>query len=113
MLGLILIYWLGKKFYTLAEDFDKSKWGYAILGVVVYYSGIIAFAVIAAVFVEIVSSGYLDTMNERLFDLACLPFGLLSSYLLFKYLEKTWKKEDPRNNNSIDEIGRSQEKLEA
>ena len=105
MLGLILIYWLGKKFYTLADDFDKSKWGYAILGVVVYYAGIIVFAIALGIIIEIASPGYLDNTNERLIDLACLPFGLLSSYLLYKNLDKNWKKNDPRNNNSIDEIG--------
>jgi hypothetical protein len=42
-----------------------------------------------------------------------LPFGALTCYGFYKYLEKIWEKEDPRNNNSIDEIGKIQEKLEA
>ena len=41
-----------------------------------------------------------------LFGFLMLPFGLLSCYLLYKYLEKTWTKNDPRNNNNIDEIGK-------
>jgi len=32
-----------------------------------------------------------------------LPFGILGCYLLYKYLEKTWKKNKPINE--IDEIG--------
>ena len=34
MLGLVLLYWIGKYFYKLAEEYDKSKWGFAILGLV-------------------------------------------------------------------------------
>ena len=34
MLGLLLIYFIGKYFYDLAAEFEKNKWLYAILGVV-------------------------------------------------------------------------------
>lgn len=37
MLGLLLIYFVGKYFYELAHEHDRSRWGFAILGVVVYY----------------------------------------------------------------------------
>ena len=37
MLGLLLIYWIGKKYYELATEHNRSPWGYAILGVFVYY----------------------------------------------------------------------------
>ena len=113
MLGLILIYWLGKYFYKLAEEYDKSKWGFAVLGVVSYYLITFGFAITVVIIAEIVSPGYIDTFSDRALDLISMPFGLLAIYLLYQYLLKTWKKEDVRNNNSIDEIGKSQEKLEA
>jgi hypothetical protein len=34
MLGLILIYFVGKAFYDLAGLHGKSQWGFAILGIV-------------------------------------------------------------------------------
>jgi len=37
MFGIILIYWVGKYFYQLAIEFNKSKWGYAVLGLATYY----------------------------------------------------------------------------
>lgn len=113
MLGLVLLYWIGKYFYKLAEEYDKSQWGFAVLGIVVYYLGTFAFAIVLLIIDLIFSLGFLETMNERLIDFICLPFGLLSCYLLYKYLKKTWKKNDPRKNNSIDQIGESQEKLDA
>lgn len=113
MLGLILLYWIGKYFYKLAEKYDKSKWGFTILGIAVYYAGIIIFGLVIGIVSEIVSPGYFDDFNDKVLGFLALPFGILSCYLLYKYLEKTWKKEDPKNENNIDEIGKSQEKLEA
>ena len=46
MLGLLLLYWIGKYFYKLAEAYDKSKWGFTILGIVVYYAGIVVLGLI-------------------------------------------------------------------
>lgn len=106
MLGLVLLYWIGKYFYKLAEEFEKSKWAYVILGIVVYYTGIILFGIIFMIIGEIISPGYVDTFNETLLGFMALPFGILSCYLLYKYLEKTWKKNDPRKNSMIDQIGR-------
>ena len=106
MLGLILVYWIGKKFYTLADTFEKSKWGFAILGVVVYYGGILLYSIIFGIIAELVSPGFIDTFNETLFGFMMLPFSLLTTYLLYKYLDKTWKKNDPRSLNNIDEIGK-------
>jgi hypothetical protein len=108
MLGLILVYWIGKYFYRLAEDYDKSKWGVAFLGVVSFYVGLLLFGFTIGIFAEVFSPGFFDDFNETLLSLIAMPFGLFCCYLLYFYLEKDWKKEDPRNNNSIDEIGKSE-----
>lgn len=106
MLGLILIYWIGKYFYKLAEEYHKSEWGYAILGVVVYYAGTFVFGFLIGIMAEIVSPGFLDTFNETLFGFLMLPLGVLSCYVLYKYLEKMWKNNDPTKNNNLDDIGK-------
>jgi hypothetical protein len=109
MLGLVLLYWIGKYFYKLSEEYNKNKWGFAILGIVVYYAGSILFAIIIVIIIEVISPGYLDNVNDRVLDLICMPFGLLSCYLLYKYLEKNWKKNDPIKNSMIDQIGKIEE----
>ncbi|TDN87659.1 hypothetical protein DET49_111107 [Salegentibacter sp. 24] len=38
MLGLLLLYWIGKYHYRLAGEYDKSQWGFTILGIVAYYA---------------------------------------------------------------------------
>lgn len=106
MLGLVLLYWIGKYFYKLAEEYNKNQWGFAILGVVVYYGGILLFSVIIGVILEVFFPGVLDTFDETLFGFLMLPFGILSCYLLYKYLEKSWEKNKPNPNKLIDEIGK-------
>ena len=106
MLGLLLLYWIGKYFYKLAEKYNKSPWGYAILGIVVYYGGIFVFSIIVGIMAEIISPLFLETFNETLFGLLMLPFGILSCYLLYKYLEKTWSKNSQDPIELIDEIGK-------
>lgn len=39
MLGLSLLYFIGKYFYRLAEGFNKNKWYFAFLGNIVDYVG--------------------------------------------------------------------------
>lgn len=109
MLGLILLYWIGKYFYKLAEEYDKNKWVYAILGIIVYYGGIIAFSFSLGVIAEFVSPGFFDSFNETLLGIIMLPFGILSCYLLYSYLEKTWEKSKPVNE--IDQIGNNERNL--
>lgn len=93
MLGLVLLYWIGKYYYNLAEQHKKSKWGFAILGIATYYAGIFFFGIIIAVLVEIIAPGAWENFNDLLLGLLMVPFGILSTYGLFKFLEKYWKKK--------------------
>jgi len=106
MLGLVLLYWIGKYYYKLAESFNKNKWGFAILGIAIYYIGIMVFGFIVGIIFELVSPGYLDTFNDKILGLLLLPFGILNCYLAYKYLEKTWVKNTPDPLELIDEIGK-------
>ena len=106
MLGLVLLYWIGKYFYKLAEEHNKSLWGFAILGVVTYYAGTLIFGFLLGLVAELISPGFFDDFNETLLGFIILPFGLLTCYLLYLYLEKTWKKTKPNTHTLIEEIGK-------
>lgn len=111
MLGLILLYWIGKYFYKLAEEYDKHKWGYAILGIVFYYGGTFFFGMILVFIIEIFSPGFIDTVNDNVLGIMALPFGILSCYLAYKYFEKTWEKNHHDPTKFLDEIGKSEEEF--
>jgi len=105
MLGLILIYFIGKKFYDLAQEFEKSQWGFAILGVVIYYAGTFIAGIVIAIGYEISSTNSIENVNEHVLGLIALPFGILSCVGLYNYLRKTWQKNKETNKPNIDEIG--------
>lgn len=88
MLGFVLIYFLGKYFYDLAGRYNQNKWGYGILGVVVYYAASFIAGVIIVITLEITSPGKIDTIGDSMLGIISLPFGLLAAWGLYKILEK-------------------------
>lgn len=93
MLGLIFIYFLGKYFYELAIQYDKNKWGFAIAGIVVYYSTLMLAAFMIGVISELIQPGLVDDSSAIFMSLLAIPFGLLSAYLFYNYLKKKWSNE--------------------
>ena len=108
MFGLILLFFIGKYYYKLAEQFNKSKVGFAILGVVLYYAGTIVFGLAFGLIAEVVSPGYIDTINEYALGLLSVPFGLITCFLIYKYLKKQWQKSSSANVDIINEIGKTE-----
>ena len=92
MLGIILIYIIGKNFYRLSDENNKNNWAFAILGVVSYYATAIVAVMIFAIFYELYGNS-IDDVNEKLLDFMSLPFGIGGCYLTYKYLEKKWEKK--------------------
>ncbi|MGV7107351.1 hypothetical protein [Flavobacterium sp. U410] len=106
MFGIILIYWVGKYFYQLAEKYNQNKWLFAFLGVVVYYVG----QAIIGLTLGLMSLFFgfeIDWDNSVLMALLGIPAGAGSVYLVYILLEKKWKKEEVKID-SIQDIGQSE-----
>ena len=103
MFWIILIYWVGKYFYQLAEKYNKIKWGFAVLGLAIYYGSQLIFGFILAVFNEIFILG-IDFEGVGI-NLLGIPIGGLSCYFLYHFLEKKWKREYVNPLAEIDSIG--------
>lgn len=101
MLGLLLIYWIGKKFYVLAENHNRSPWGFAILAVVVYYISQFVFGLILVV-INPETFENMDNGMEMGFNLLGVLVGLGIWYLLFLYLERKWENEEETYEDSDD-----------
>lgn len=90
MLGLLFIYWIGKAFYILAERNGKNVWGYAVLGVAIYYGGLLFAAVVIAIILAIFSVSF-GSYSDFLITLMAFPFGLLGGWIAYRYLEGRWE----------------------
>lgn len=102
MLGLIFIYFVGKAFYDLAGKHDKSQWGFAILGVVSYYGGLLVGALVIGIVLELNSPGYVDDSNDTFLGLLAIPLGLLTCWLTYTLLKKAWSKPKEISTNTLD-----------
>ena len=104
MLGLLLIYFIGKYFYDLAKSFNKNKWLFAILGVICYYFGTFVFGVLIAIIDDLFSLYFLASINDVVLGLIALPFGVLSCVAFYFILKKVWQKKKLVNPTVIDDI---------
>ncbi len=109
MLGIFIIYWIGRKFYDLAAIHNRSPWGWAILGVVVYYGTQLLFGMLA----YLASPSTFDNMDkgsELMFNLVGVAVGALVWYVFLQYITKKWENESEQTyeniNDKIDNIGR-------
>lgn len=111
MLGLLLIYFIGKYFYKLAEEFNQNKWLYAILGIVMYYAAGFAFGILLGVF-DLLLGLNLDYDNMFGINLLSIPIGLAACYGFYHLLKKKWKKSVVLIKDEIQDIGKPVEELE-
>ena len=102
MLGIILIYWVGKAFYELAHEYNRNKWAFAILGVVSYYAGILLGGVALGVVLEIASPGYVNEDNERWLGFLTIPLGVLTCWGTYTLLKKSWSKPPEISKHTLD-----------
>ena len=93
MLGLVLIYFIGKYYYDLAKKYGKNEWGHGVLGVVTYYAGTFVLGIALVIVMDYISPGWIGNINEFLLGLIALPFGLLATWGLYKFLENKYVNE--------------------
>jgi len=93
LLGLILIYTIGKWFATLAFDYNKNRWAYAILGIVTYYGGTVIFAVLLGILIAATGNTSMLDLPSPVLGLITIPFGLLAAWILRTSLQKHWEKQ--------------------
>ena len=102
MLGLLLIYFIGKKFYYLANDYNKLKWLYVILGIVMYYVGTFFCGVVVA----LVNPSLLEGNDNFLLAILAMPFGIASCSLFYFILYSIWKRNHINIEDEIDNMGK-------
>jgi hypothetical protein len=102
MIGLFLIYFIGKMFYELAHEHDKSRWGFAILGVISYYAGIVIGGMVIGVFMAMGYFAFMADVNDMILGLFTIPAGVLTCFITYKALKNYWEKTPVRTNDALD-----------
>jgi len=105
MLGILLIFFIGKHFYKLAEQFNQNKWLYAILAVVIYYAAGVVYVVVLAVLDDLFGFG-IDWDNAIALEYLAIPIGLAADYGFHILLKKKWEKSVIIIKDEIQDIGK-------
>jgi len=109
MLGIFILYFLGKSFYDLANRYGKSKWGYAIGGIAMYYISGLLFGIILAIGAEFTGSNFIEETSEFLLNLIGIVIGLGTCFGLYTFLERNLteksKTVEENLNDMLNEIG--------
>lgn len=107
MFGLILIYFIGKRFYKLAEQYSQNRWLYAILSIVVFYGAQFVFGIIIASLDLLFDWGINWDDNINGFNLLGIPIGLLTLWGFYVLIEARWKKKFTPIIDEISDIGKN------
>jgi len=103
MLGILLIYFIGKKFYDLALENKKSGWGFAILGVISFYAFQFIFGIILALVVGVNEYGEFDGMSDFGINILGIIVGVIGVVILYYILQKVWAKNSFFKGDLLDE----------
>ncbi len=99
MLGLLLIYFIGKAFYDLALKYEKNKWVFAVLGVVTYYVGTIGGGFLLGL-AHIMGWMNINDISDIALGLMAIPIGLLFVVALYQILKRNWKSQTEERRES-------------
>lgn len=105
MLEIIIIYFIGKYFYRLAETYGQNKWLFAVLGVITYFVG----AAIGGVILFLLDMQFelgIDWESKFLLTFLLLPFAVATCYLLHYLLKRSWEKSVVIVEDEIQDIGK-------
>jgi len=104
MLGIIFIYFIGKAFYTLAEEHDKNKWLFAITGVLSYYGGSFIGGIMSYLLYDMLYSDSYNLFgepNELLITILGVALGLLICWLYYYLLKRNWENKVFQEDTTI------------
>lgn len=93
MLGILLLYFIGKYYNELYKEYKTEKsWPYVLLGIGTYYAGTLL-AGFTIGLLSVTMDFNIDNTPDLVIGLMAVPFGILATFGVYKYLEKKWKRE--------------------
>ena len=98
----ILLFYIGFYFYRLAENHNKNKWVFGILGIGIYFIGLFIYPMYARFFSEL----EVEELEVVIVSLKSFLIGLLFVFISFQILSIVWSRKRKIAKNEIDKIGK-------
>jgi hypothetical protein len=100
MLLIVLLIYIGRAFYMLANQHNKNGWVFTVLGIVAFFGGLILGGVILAIAFELLSETSIGEFSDNTIGYMAMPFGLIACWLTHLFLRRRWKTAAPQNNSN-------------
>jgi len=91
MLGLLLIFFIGKYYYELAQDYYKHRWLYGIFGIAIYYVGTAIGGVVLGIAIELFDLNF-NLDNTFGISIIALVFGVATAFIIYFLIKRQWNK---------------------
>lgn len=99
MLGLIPLFFIGRYYYQLAHEHDRSRWGFAFLGVGIAIVSQLLFGFVAGILAVVTNNlQWLD--SPFIITILAIAFSIALVVLVYKLLEKSWVKNPIEKSSS-------------
>ena len=102
VLGYILLFYIGFYFYRLAENHNKSKWLFGIVGISTYLTALSIYPL----YLRFFELDYIDELDLAKITWKSFLIGLVSVFILFQVLSLLWSRKKKVNKKEIDKIGK-------
>lgn len=90
MLTLLPIYFFGKLYYDLAKLHKRSAWGYAILGIVIFFAAQFILGFLLGLFLLMTETDL--NVPDFALSLIGIAFGAAVTYGIEHLLKKKWER---------------------
>lgn len=100
LLGLLPLFIVGRYFYQLAHEHNRSTWGFAILGIVVYFASQFLLGIVLGLVLLATGSQMILEESSLLLNLVGIGMGVLAVWLFYYLLKKNWEKNPKSAGNS-------------
>jgi uncharacterized membrane protein len=104
MLGILLLIgpiagaW--NAFWRLALKYERSKVGYAFLGVGVYIVSQLILGFVIGMVIAFTNASFLSG-SPLLMNFIGIAFGGMCAWIVYYLLEKAWAKQEPKTDESL------------
>lgn len=105
MLEILLVIYIGRWFYRLAEKHNKNKWLVGILGALSFYAFILISGFLMGVVFALMENEAFFELPDIVIGLLCIPFAIFGTWGLYRILKNSWERLPKTSDRVIDDGG--------
>lgn len=105
MLEILLVIYIGRWFFNLAQKHNKNKWLVGILGALSFYAFILISGFLMGIIFAAIEYNAFFELPDIVIGILCIPFGLLGTWGLYRILKSNWERQPLASERVIDDGG--------